>query len=146
MLGGFGLPHSPVSAAIARQRLCTLLSAQSVSPAVLDDVALVISELVGNAVRHATGLPSGGLHVDWEIRPGVVEVAVTDGGGSSMPRARNASPDAQGGRGLAIVDALADDWGVRQQGSVLTVWAKIKDRGAAAQRSRGGGKRLSSTG
>lgn len=150
MLGGFGLPHSPVSAAIARQRLCSLLAAQSVSPDVLDDVALVVSELVGNAVRHAKGLPAGGLHVDWEIRPGVVEVAVTDGGGSTVPRARNAGPDAQGGRGLAIVDALADDWGTRQQGGVLTVWAAIKDQ-STGHRARGvdsgqAHSRLSSTG
>lgn len=131
MLGGFGLPHSPVSAAIARQRLCALLSAQSVAPEVVDDVALVVSELVGNSVRHAAGLPAGGLHVDWEIRPGVVEIAVTDGGGASEPQARHAHPDAQGGRGLAIVDAVADDWGVRRQGGVLTVWAAIKDNSNA---------------
>src|SRR4051812_18875521 len=150
VLGGFGVPHSPVSAAVARQRVCTLLLAQNIAPTLVDDVALVISELVGNAVRHATGLPSGGLHVDWEVRPGVVEVAVTDGGGDSEPRARNASVEAQGGRGLAIVDAISSDWGVRHQGSVTTVWASLGDTAPpalpsrSATRSRGG--RLSSVG
>ncbi|MDX6274277.1 MAG: hypothetical protein QOJ92_1487 [Frankiales bacterium] len=134
MLGGFGVPHSPVSAGLARQRVCTLLAAQAIEPDVVDDVALVLSELVGNAVRYANGLPSGGLHVDWEIRPGVVEVAVTDGGSDSEPRARAAGPESAGGRGLAIVDVVASHWGVRHQGSVTTVWASIDNKTAASYR------------
>jgi anti-sigma regulatory factor (Ser/Thr protein kinase) len=147
LLGGFGVPHSPISAALARQRLCTLLSAQSIDPDLVDDVALVVSELVGNAVRHATGLPSGGLHVDWEIRPGVVEVAVTDGGGFSDPEARDPGVEAQSGRGLAIVDALAADWGVRRQGSVTTVWAALQQGSSSSPSMFGSGQaQLHSTG
>jgi anti-sigma regulatory factor (Ser/Thr protein kinase) len=144
VLGGFGVPHSPVSAALARQRLCSLLSAQNVPDEQVEDVALLVSELVGNAVRHAEGLPSGGLHVDWEIRPGVIEVAVTDGGGRSLPRAREAGVEAPGGRGLAIVDAIASDWGVRRQGSVTTVWATIGSQPTSASLLQG--SRLSEVG
>jgi anti-sigma regulatory factor (Ser/Thr protein kinase) len=145
VLGGFGVAHSPVSAALARQRLSSLLAAQSLDPEWIDDVALVVSELVGNAVRHAQGLPSGGLHVDWEIRPGVVELAVTDGGSPTEPRVRNVDVDAQGGRGLAIVEALAADWGVRAQGEVRTVWAEVRHRRPLAGHASSSG-RMSSTG
>lgn len=149
MLGGFGVPHSPLSAALARQRLAALLEAQGVSAEVVQDVTLIVSELVGNAVRHARGLASGGLHVDWEIGPGVVQVAVTDGGGVTVPTARDPGPHAQGGRGLAIVDALSSDWGVRVDGGATTVWAAVRSgqpQWAAGQRGRSDSERLSSTG
>lgn len=149
MLGGFGVPHSAVSASFARQRLGSLLEAQGVPGDVVQDVTLIVSELVGNAVRHARGLPSGGLHIDWEIGPGVVQVAVTDGGGLTVPEARDPGLNAQGGRGLAIVEALTTEWGVRLNGGATTVWASVRSgelQRANERRSAGEPERLSSTG
>lgn len=149
MLGGFGVPHSPVSASLARRRLAALLEAQSVPDEVVQDVALIVSELVGNSVRHARGLASGGLHIDWEIGPGVVQVAVTDGGGDSLPEARDPGLHAQGGRGLAIVEALTSEWGVRVDGGATTVWAAVRSgelQRRASQQGLGEPEQLSSTG
>lgn len=149
MLGGFGVPHSADSASLSRQRLASLLDAQGVPREVVQDVVLIVSELVGNAVRHARGLPSGGLHVDWEIGPGVVQVAVTDGGGVTVPEARDPGPNAAGGRGLAIVDALTSEWGVRLNGGATTVWASVRSgelQRANERQSPGEPEQLSSTG
>ena len=79
------LPHAPASAAVARRSLTTELSAAGVSRSVVGDAALVISELVGNAIRHAHPLPGGALRVEWSLRPNTVEIAVTDGGSSEVP-------------------------------------------------------------
>lgn len=149
MLGGFGVPHSAESAFLARQRLGSLLDAQGVPSEVIQDVTLIVSELVGNAVRHARGLPSGGLHVDWEIGPGVVQVAVTDGGGLTVPEACDPGPHAQSGRGLAIVEALTSEWGVRVNGTASTVWASVRSgelQRANDRREPGDPEQLSSTG
>lgn len=135
MLGGFGVPHSLVSPSLARQQLAALLGSQDVPEEVVEDIALIASELVGNSVRHARALPSGGLRVEWEIGPGVVQVAVTDGGGLTVPEAGDPGPYAQSGRGLAIVEALTGEWGVRVDGGASTVWAAV--RSGELQRTAG---------
>ena len=90
----------------------------------LDDVRLVVSELVTNAVRHAPGEPiSVSVEVDDD---GVVRGEIEDSGEGGV-RLRATSPGEPGGYGLGIVDALTDRWGVdeahprvvRAQGYVL---------------------------
>jgi hypothetical protein len=56
-----------------------------------------------------------------------VEVAVSDGGGSTVPMINKPAANALGGRGLGIVDRLAVRWGVyaRQDRSEMTVWAAL---------------------
>jgi anti-sigma regulatory factor (Ser/Thr protein kinase) len=55
----------------------------------------------------------------------LLEVRVTDGGASVEPRQRSVGPDAVDGRGLAIVAALADRWGVERDGLGQSVWAEL---------------------
>jgi anti-sigma regulatory factor (Ser/Thr protein kinase) len=74
----------------------------------LDDVALVVSELVGNAVRHGTPPVSLDLEAGMDGRRWVVEVRVHDHGRWDPTR-----PATDGGRGLAIVRALAAELVVR---------------------------------
>jgi two-component sensor histidine kinase len=96
---------------------------------VVDDATLVVSELIGNAVRYGRPLPGNELWVAWEVEPGSLLVKVTDGGGDQSPRFRDAGPSDVRGRGLAIVDSLARKWGVdRYQngvGPVSTVWVEL---------------------
>ncbi|MBG0832445.1 ATP-binding protein [Planomonospora sp. ID67723] len=73
----------------------------------VDDCVLVVSELVTNAIRHGGApcvlrLGGGEGHVYGELFDP----------GTGAPRMRETGPEATGGRGLRIVDALADDWGV----------------------------------
>ena len=82
----------------------------------IGDAALVISELVGNAVRHASPLPGGALRVEWSLHADTVEISVTDGGSHAVPVAVHADEAAIGGRGLSIVEALSRTWGTRRAG------------------------------
>lgn len=71
-----------------------------------------VSELAANAIAH-TASGAGGLFTVEVIRPadGVALVAVTDAGGTCEPSVRDADELAEGGRGLALVAALASRWG-----------------------------------
>jgi anti-sigma regulatory factor (Ser/Thr protein kinase) len=122
------VPHHARGARIARHRLAGEL-APTVSPELLADAVAVIAELVGNAIRHARALPGDVIRVAWRIRTvgaeQVLDVRVTDGGAGDTPQQRDAAVDAVDGRGLAIVAALADSWGVDRDGLGQSVWARL---------------------
>jgi anti-sigma regulatory factor (Ser/Thr protein kinase) len=113
---------------VVRGEFTRELLAAGVSPDIVDDAVLVISELVGNSIRHARALPSGRLAITCEHGPAGVTIGVTDGGGPCRPQPRDASPYDTAGRGLAIVAALADDWGVSHGSGTVTVWARMPER------------------
>jgi anti-sigma regulatory factor (Ser/Thr protein kinase) len=83
-------------------------------PDALDDVRLLVSEVVTNAVRHS-GSPDGTL-IDLEISAHgeSVRVEVVDGGRGFTPRARTAGQSRASGWGLHLVDRLAQRWGVER--------------------------------
>lgn len=86
-----------------------------------EDVVLVASELVGNAVRY--GAPP--LAYDVEIDGPDVLVVVQDGD-DTPPGDGSASPtSAEGGRGLFIVSQLAREWGWMRCRGGKQVWARI---------------------
>ena len=119
------LPYAPSSVAVARQRLCTGLQKSGVFDEAIDDAVLVVSELLSNALRHAHPLPSGMIRVAWMWCDDHVEVAVSDGGASTEPRAGRPTLSSLGGRGLGIVEYIAESWGVRHDGEQTTVWAVL---------------------
>jgi anti-sigma regulatory factor (Ser/Thr protein kinase) len=123
------VPHQARGARVARHRLAGELRG-SVGAELLADGVAIVAELVGNAIRHARPLPGDVIRVSWRIHSGddheYLHVRVTDGGGDAgRPRQRAAGPEAIDGRGLAIVAALADDWGVERDGLGQSVWAKV---------------------
>jgi anti-sigma regulatory factor (Ser/Thr protein kinase) len=119
------VPHHPRGAHVARHRLAEELKSL-VSADRLADAAAIAAELVGNAVRHAAPLPGDVIRVAWRLlASGDLEIRVTDGGSPSGPQMRVAGPDALDGRGLTIVAALADRWGVERDGLGQCVWAAI---------------------
>jgi two-component sensor histidine kinase len=93
--------------------------------AAVGDAALVVSELLSNAIRHAQPLPGANLQVAWAVDDDHVEVAVSDGGSPTRPQPTHASVSALGGRGLDIVEFLSRQWGVRTDDTGLTVWAVL---------------------
>jgi anti-sigma regulatory factor (Ser/Thr protein kinase) len=116
------VPHHPRGARAARHRLESELG-PAVRPALLADAITVAAELIGNAVRHAGPLPGGVVRVAWRLCGGdSVEIRVTDGGGPDVPRPRTVGQYSPDGRGLAIVDAIADRWGVDHDGLGQSVW------------------------
>lgn len=119
------LPYAPSSVAIARQRLSSDLQTSGVFEAAIDDAVLVVSELLSNALRHAHPLPSGMVRVAWLWSDEHIEVAVSDGGAATEPRAGRPTLSSLGGRGLGIVEYVAERWGVRHDGDTTTVWAVL---------------------
>lgn len=116
------LPRRLVSVPHARRLAADALS-PSGTPAAGDDLALVITELVANAVRHGRGrrislrLQADGLRV---------RVEVENRRWTTRPRRRPASDVRQSGRGLALVAACSRDWGFESEGRGLTrVWAEV---------------------
>jgi anti-sigma regulatory factor (Ser/Thr protein kinase) len=110
------LPPDPRTPREARRLLREFL-APVAHGEVADAVVLAVSELVTNAVEHA------GTRV--ELRAGTegacLRIEVADGSGD-MPRERLQRPDAVGGRGLHMVEQLADRWDVMTTPTGKTVW------------------------
>lgn len=81
-----------------------------------NDVAVVVSELVTNAVRHGAPLSlpeqeEGGIQLSL-MRSGNEFICAVRDGGERLPRRREADLGLEGGRGLALVSAFAREWGV----------------------------------
>jgi anti-sigma regulatory factor (Ser/Thr protein kinase) len=117
------LPHTPASVATARWHIRSDLRDAGICTPAIGDAVLVVSELLSNAILHARPLPGARVLVAWVLAEGCVEVAVSDGGSLSRPRAAQPSPSSIGGRGLAIVEHLSFRWGVRAGDLGTTVWA-----------------------
>lgn len=110
------LPFAPESAGEARRRFDSWLAENSQVGSHRDDwrddVQLVLSELVGNAVRHASPLPGGTLEVGWSLGEGGLEIAVRDGGAPQLPELQSPAPMDVSGRGLTLVEMLCVLWWV----------------------------------
>jgi anti-sigma regulatory factor (Ser/Thr protein kinase) len=119
------LPAAPSSAALVRHHIAADLALSAVAPAIIEDVALVATELVTNAIRHADPLPGGQVIVAWQLGQRAVTVRVSDGGATSAPRIRHPSPKDTSGRGLALVEAIATRWGIEDGAGSTTVWAEL---------------------
>ena len=90
-----------------------------------DDVVLVASELVSNAVTHSGGSEVDRLHVGVTLDAGGVRVSVHDPGFSGdHPQLRDAGDPSLGGWGLRIVERLADRWGFDHDDG-MRVWADV---------------------
>lgn len=123
------LVSSPSSVPAARHLIRDDLAARGLPRRVVEDALVVVTELMGNAVRHACPLPSsdssGTVRLRWSVGNGSVRIHVTDGGGSQRPHVERHSLIDTGGRGLAIVSALASDWGVVVTDDDVTVYAVV---------------------
>ncbi|MEU3844666.1 ATP-binding protein [Streptomyces sp. NPDC028635] len=128
------VPHGPAGVGKARHRMRDQLRSSGVADSVIDDAVLILSELLSNACKHGRPLGDalagdGDVRAAWRVDPGGrLLVEVTDGGGPTRPAPATPSVTAHGGRGLNIITALADDWGVRDgvRGEV-TVWVVVHD-------------------
>lgn len=84
--------------------------------------SLLLSELATNAVLHAGG---DGFQVGLELLPdGTLRMEITDGS-VRPPRQRDYGTSATTGRGVALVDQLARDWGVQQRPGGKTIWCEV---------------------
>lgn len=95
-----------------------------------DDVLLCVSELATNALLH--GVPPGrGFRLFvLQAEGGGVRVEVHDSG-DGHPATRAPGDEAESGRGLLLVSALADDWGVGDRSPGKIVWCSFRPEGVS---------------
>ena len=126
-------PPAPETAAAAREFVHDTLLSWGV-PDPFDDVILLVSELVTNAVIHARSP----LDVAVRRLEGSVEVMVTDSaperavpqaGPLSVDVSPSRSEERSGGLGLALASAIASSWGVSYGRTDKAVWFRIDDAG-----------------
>jgi two-component sensor histidine kinase len=116
--------HEPASASAVRREIALDLDLHGVAPERIDEVALVASELIGNAVRHSDVSERNELDVNWTVDSKAVVLSVEDPS-DAVPVPRHAPADAPSGRGLTIVQALTSAWGVEPTQRGKRVWARI---------------------
>ncbi|MEU0009955.1 ATP-binding protein [Streptomyces halstedii] len=94
----------------------------------IDDVRLCISELATNALVHGT-VSDHGFLVRLDAEDDVVRLEVHDSR-REQPKSREAADTDLSGRGLVLVAALADDWGVQDRAPLgKIVWSSFKGAG-----------------
>ena len=120
----FELAAHPGSPAQARRLTRARLTGWSVCEDTCDTAALVVSELVTNAIVHTAS-----THIVCELLDGddLVRIAVRDEGcAPGQPHAASRTrPEEEHGRGLLLVDALCHSWGAHENGPGLLVWAEL---------------------
>jgi serine/threonine-protein kinase RsbW len=127
----FHLPARGSCVAEARTRLRLLLTARGVDSEVREDAGLVLSELFTNAIRYSD---SERIACAVRVTGSVLRLEVADQGrGLTVPHTRVAGVDEEGGRGLLLVNALAETWGVHpcEDGKGRVVWAVLRHSEAA---------------
>ncbi|MFF4142857.1 ATP-binding protein [Streptomyces sp. NPDC001698] len=135
----FELAAHPGSPARARRLTRTRLTGWSVCEDTCDAAALVVSELVTNAIVHTA---SRQIVCELQDEDELVRIAVRDEGcapGEPQPSPRR--PEEEHGRGLLLVDAMCLAWGAQEQGTGLVVWAELPRRTAPARSDLGWGAR-----
>ncbi|MCG5215277.1 ATP-binding protein [Streptosporangium soli] len=118
------LPGVERSVSVAREWAGVVLEA--VGCVGVDDALLVVSELVGNAVKHTESGGAGGLVmvVVFDAGAEMVRIEVIDDGAATVPRQREPDLESLDGRGLWLVERLSCRWGVRRVGGGRqSVWA-----------------------
>jgi anti-sigma regulatory factor (Ser/Thr protein kinase) len=128
----FCLPAHGTSVSAARSRITEQLDSWGVDESVYEDAALIVSELFTNALVHTD---SSEIICRLQTTAQTVLLAVTDQGhGPCGPRVRE--PDVESGRGLILVSALAELWGVNtEQAEGRTVWALLPCQQGSASSS-----------
>ena len=119
MVSTTALEMSPQSVRQARNFFRSNADRLGVSASVREAGSLAVSEIVTNAVRYG----AGPIELRTMLERSSIRVEVSDRG-AAMPVATSAEPDMTGGRGLGIIDAVAQAWGCdrHRDGGGKTVW------------------------
>ncbi|MGW1620101.1 ATP-binding protein [Streptomyces sp. NPDC002172] len=117
------LPRELTSVRRARRLVTAQLSDWAVGD-LADTSELLVSELVTNALRHTRGP----LRLNLQLRRSrlLCEVEDTESAG---PARGVADPDAESGRGIELLDLLADAWGSLRTATGKTMWFELRTEG-----------------
>lgn len=114
------LASRPDAPSLARQAVTEL--SDDLHPETVEELKLLASELVTNSCRHVEGGES--ISLELEMVDDIVRLEVTDEGTGFDAEVGETDLVSESGRGLFIVDALADRWGVHS-GAPTRVWAEL---------------------
>ncbi|MFJ8939056.1 ATP-binding protein [Streptomyces sp. NPDC102365] len=140
------LSPTPRGARLARLLATEQLRAWEVP---LDPARHLVAELAANAATHGR-VGGRDFRLTLDAVAEILRIEVTDTCGELLPRPQDLGPDSESGRGLVLVEALADRWGVtRGSHPRKTVWAEVRlspehgrtdfgDRGALSKEPREG--------
>ncbi|MEF9904674.1 ATP-binding protein [Streptomyces sp. P9-A2] len=109
-------------------RLARLLGAEQLRSwgLPLDPARQIIAELAVNATTHGR-VPGRDFRLTLYVVADTLRIEVTDTRGERLPQPQPAAPDAESGRGLLLVEALADRWGVTEgRFPRKIVWAELR--------------------
>ncbi|MEV6840839.1 ATP-binding protein [Streptomyces sp. NPDC051133] len=120
---GLSCPGFPEEVSRARRWTRDILRGSPLA----EDAELIVSELSTNAIRHtASGRQSGIFHLAVAVSAQVVAVSVTDDGGTgTAPKVEHQDQDAEHGRGLGMVSAIAHRVVVHNSDKGYTVTAEL---------------------
>jgi anti-sigma regulatory factor (Ser/Thr protein kinase) len=123
---GFAFELSGGTAAAVATRRAIVARDGKLPDSVREDVLLLVTELVTNAVRHAGVGPDGSFQVELQRWKERVRVAVANPG--TGPALVSPRPDMSGpgGWGLVLVDRIATRWGVDKDSARTCVWFEIE--------------------
>jgi anti-sigma regulatory factor (Ser/Thr protein kinase) len=115
------LPPVVHSVPVARHVVLDLMRAWG-APQDRDDAALLVTEVVTNVVDHVGGEASFTLEL--EVSDGWLLVAVVDGS-SVLPVVRELDRERPRGRGLQLVEAIAERWGTEEHHGGKRIWFQL---------------------
>jgi anti-sigma regulatory factor (Ser/Thr protein kinase) len=117
------VPNDPAAPGRVRRSLSAFLTATNLAQ-LTDDVLLLATELVTNAVRHARGPIDVRVHV----QDGMLRLEVADATVEHGPQRRRAGAHDDGGRGIELVERLSSRWGWDVIGPTKVVWLELPTR------------------
>jgi two-component sensor histidine kinase len=120
------IPESP---SLARKGLGVLKA--SLDAAAFDRLALLVTELITNSIKHAGLGPNDLIEVRVELQGSSLHAQVSDSGVGFSPENRDVEPWALCGRGLTLLRKLAHRWGTTNSGS--TVWFDLPVKQSPAE-------------
>jgi anti-sigma regulatory factor (Ser/Thr protein kinase) len=120
----FRIPKRRQHVPAARQRIRKVLADWGITGEVADSVVLSANELVTNSVTHCR-VSYAQVEVTLALDGPVLMLEVSDPDSDRLPRPHTSGPEEEGGRGLALVAGLAEEWGHRQEPHRKCVWARF---------------------
>jgi len=112
------IPAKPEYIALTRLALTGLTDLAGLSPEVVADLKLALTEAVSNSVRHAYGESGGFVEVAYELTGSALAIEVTDDGAGfdpDQPSALEGEELSEGGLGIAIIRTIADDFEIESE-------------------------------
>jgi anti-sigma regulatory factor (Ser/Thr protein kinase) len=126
----FDLVPQVASARAGRRAVAAVLTGWGLPSYAVDDAVLIVSELVANAVIHVREEAS--LELEVAYGESWLRLSLADGS-SVRPLIRQAARGDESGRGMAIVNALSDRWGVEDHQGGKRIWFEVDlDRAVSA--------------